>query len=359
MIINPIAGMGGAVGLHGTDGDLRRRALALGAVPIAPRRATRGLRRLSAVPQLRIWAAAGEMGADAIRSLGREASTIGEVPSSPTTGADTQAAARAMRDAEVDLILFAGGDGTARDIAGAVGEGTPLLGIPTGVKMHSAVFGATPEAAGETAARFLLDPERAPLRAREVMDASPEGGGVESFLTARVPYARGLLQSGKATAAATDEGDLDLLCAEIAREMEAGRLYILGPGTTVGRIKNRLGAGTVTGVDAVRDGQLAAGDASSSRLLELLAMGREATIVLGVIGGQGFLLGRGNQQIGPEVIRRVGENNVLILAGEEKLRRLDPPVLRVDLGTEEPDPALLGYRPVRTAPGRRMIMKVV
>ncbi len=361
VIINPIAGMGGAVGLHGTDGDRHRRALARGAVPIAPQRAARGLRKLSAVPapQLRIWAAAGEMGADAVRSLGREATTVGEVPASPTTRADTQAAARAMRDAEADLILFAGGDGTARDIAAAVGEGTPLLGIPTGVKMHSAVFGATPEAAGETAARFLLDPERTPLRAREVLDAAPGSGGVESFLTARVPYARGLLQSGKAAMSAADEGDLDLLCAEIAREMEAGRLYILGPGTTVGRIKNHLGAGTISGVDAVQNGRLVAGDASAARLLELLTPGREAAIVLGVIGGQGFLLGRGNQQISPEVIRRVGESNVLILAGEEKLRLLDPPVLRTDLGTEEPDPALLGYRRVRTAPGRRMIMKVV
>lgn len=360
VIINPIAGMGGAVGLHGTDGGAHRRAAALGAVPIAQKRARRGLRGPCSLPELRIWAAAGEMGAEAVRSLGREAATVGEVGAGPTTREDTQAAARAMREAAVDLILFAGGDGTARDIASVIGEGTPLLGIPTGVKMHSGVFGATPEEAGETAARFLAQSGRDSLRTREVLDAAPDGGAVESFLTAQVPYVRGLLQAGKSLSGAADDRALDLLCAETAREMMPGRLYILGPGTTVGRIKDHLGlAGTMAGVDAVADGRLVAGDASSSRLLELLAEGREATIVLGVIGGQGFLLGRGNQQISPEVIRRAGEENVLILAGEEKLRLLDPPVLRVDLGTEQPAPALLGYRRVRTAPGRRTIMKVV
>ena len=361
VIINPIAGMGGAVGLHGTDGGAHRRAAALGAVPIAGKRARRGLRRPCSLPEVRIWAAAGEMGAEAVRSLGREAATVGEIGAGPTTREDTQAAARAMREAAVDLILFAGGDGTARDIASVIGDQTPLLGIPTGVKMHSGVFGATPEEAGETAVRFLRQAGRASLRTREVLDATPDGdGAVESFLTAQVPYVRGLLQSGKSLSGAADDRALDLLCAETAREMAPGRLYILGPGTTVGRIKDHLGiAGTMAGVDAVRDGRLAAGDASSSRLLELLAEGGEATIVLGVIGGQGFLLGRGNQQISPEVIRRAGEENVLILASEEKLRLLDPPALRVDLGTEEPAPALLGYRRVRTAPGRSAVMKVV
>lgn len=360
VIINPIAGMGGSVGLHGTDGEARRRAEALGAVPIAGRRAVRGLRRLGDAPGARVLAAGGPMGEDIVRSLGWAAETAGPPPSVPTTREDTQAAARAMREAGVDLLLFAGGDGTARDIAEAVGRRTPLLGIPTGVKMHSAVFGGVPEAAGELAARFLQDPGGVSLRTREVLDVEPDSGEVGGFLLASVPYARGLLQSGKATSPAGDDRCLELLCAEIAGEMEPDRLYILGPGATVGLILEHLGLeGTTTGVDAVANGQLAIRDASESQLLELLAGGGEATIILGVIGGQGFLLGRGNQQLSPPVVRRVGEDNVIILAGEEKLRNLDPPLLRVDLGVEKPDPALLGYRRVRTAPGRSIMMKVV
>lgn len=360
VIINPIAGMGGSVGLHGTDGDARRRAEALGAVPIAGKRAVRGLRRLGAAPGARVLAAGGPMGEDIVRSLGWEAETTGPPPSAPTTREDTQAAARAMQEAGADLLLFAGGDGTARDIAEAVGCRTPLLGIPTGVKMHSAVFGGAPEAAGELAARFLKDPDGTSLRKREVLDVSPDSGEVGGFVLASVPYARGLLQSGKAASPAADDRLLDLLCAEIAGEMKAGRLYILGPGATVGLVMQYLGLeGTTAGVDAVADGRLAARDASEARLLELLAEGREATIILGVIGGQGFLLGRGNQQLSPAVIRRVGEDNVIILASEEKLRSLDPPVLRVDTGVEKSDPALLGYRRVRTAPGQSTMMKVV
>ena len=360
VIINPIAGMGGSVGLHGTDGEARRRAEALGAVPIAGKRAIRGLRRLGAAPGARVLAAGGPMGEDIVRSLGWEAETAGPPPSAPTTREDTQAAARAMREAGVDLLLFAGGDGTARDIAEAVGRRIPLLGIPTGVKMHSAVFGGAPEAAGELAARFLQNPGGVELRKREVLDVQPDSGEVGGFLMVSVPYARGLLQSGKATSPVGDDRLLDMLCAEIAGEMEPDRLYILGPGTTVGMVLEHLGLeGTMTGVDAVANGRLAARDASEARLLELLAEGRGAAIILGVIGGQGFLLGRGNQQLSPPVVRRVGEDNVIILASEEKLRSLDPPVLRVDMGVEEPDPALLGYRQVRTAPGQSIIMKVV
>ena len=137
-------------------------------------------------------------------------------------------------------------------------------------------------------------------------------------------------------------------------------MYILGPGTTVARITDHLGLdGTVAGVDAILNKRLVLADATQQQLLELLDTGPPATVLLGVIGGQGFLLGRGNQQIGPAVIRRVGEQNVMILAGEEKLRSLDPPVLRVDTGIETSEPVMLGYRRVHTAPGRSTVMKVV
>lgn len=360
LIINPIAGMGGAVGLHGTDGDSYRRAEELGAAPIAEKRAARALRRLaSALPDLCLLAASGKMGEDAARNAGFCVEAVPVRPQ-PTSSEDTKHAARAMKSAGAALILFAGGDGTARDVAAAVGAETPMLGIPTGVKMHSAVFGAAPEAAGAMAARFVQSPGRVPVLPREVLDAGGGRGGVTEFSVASVPYVRDLLQPGKASAPVGGGFQVDRLCAGLAAGMDRGRLYVIGPGTTAKRILDHLGlGGNAAGVDAVLGGEMVLSDASESQLLELLETGRPAAVFLGVIGGQGFLLGRGNQQISPAVIEQVGEENVMILADEQKVRSLDPPVLRVDTGVETPRPVMLGYRRVHTGPGRSIVMKVV
>ena len=360
LIVNPIAGMGGSVGLHGTDGDSYRRAEALGATRIAAKRAGRALYHLvSSVPGADIVTVSGNMGADAARAAGFDPEVV-SVASEPTTSEDTMTAARAMHSVGVGLILFAGGDGTARDIVREVGDKVPVLGIPTGVKMHSAVFGNTPEAAGAMAARFLNSEGRMRVVPREVLDAAGVPGEVAGFSVASVPFARDLLQPGKATMSLGDDSSLDRLCASLAAGMTPGHVYILGPGTTVARILEHLDlSGTLPGVDVVLDGQVAIANATTGQLLQLLDDGHPATIYLGVIGGQGFLLGRGNQQLSPEVIERVGEQNVVILAGEEKVRLLDPPVLRVDTGVETSRPVMLGYRRVHTAPGRSLVMKVI
>ena len=359
LIINPIAGMGGAVGLHGTDGDSYLRAAEKGASPVAEKRAVRALHRLySSHPGADITAASGRMGEDAARKSGFDPDTV-PVRSGQTTSEDTKAAARAMKSAGAALILFAGGDGTARDVVEAVGAEAPILGIPTGVKMHSAVFGATPEAAGDMAARFVKSPDRMRVIPREVLDAGGPGE-VTGFSIASVPYVRELLQTGKAVSPIGGGGRVDRLCADLAAGLAPDRLYILGPGTTTKRILGHLGLpAAAAGVDAVLNNEAVLFDAAESQLLELLETGRRAAVVLGVIGGQGFLLGRGNQQISPAVIERVGEENIMILADEEKVRRLDPPVLRVDTGVESSRPVMLGYRRVHTAPGRSIVMKVV
>ena len=360
LIVNPIAGMGGSVGLHGTDGDTFRQAARLGATPIAEKRAARALYQLaSALPDIEVLTASGSMGADVARDAGLDPGVI-PVMSEPTRSGDTRAVARVMKSAGLDLIIFAGGDGTARDIVGVVGTDVAVVGIPTGVKMHSAVFGNTPEAAGAMAIRFLQSPDKVKVVPREVLDAGSQPGQVSDFSIASVPFVRNLLQPGKATTSLGDDSSLDRLCASLASGMTSEHVYILGPGTTVARILDHLDlSGTPAGVDVVLNRQVAMSNATAGQLLELLARGRPATIYLGVIGGQGFLLGRGNQQISPEVIEQVGEENVIILAGEEKVRLLDPPVLRVDTGVETSRPVMLGYRRVRTAPGRSTVMKVV
>jgi predicted polyphosphate/ATP-dependent NAD kinase len=268
-----------------------------------------------------------------------------------------------MAAAGVEIILFAGGDGTARDIAAAA-PGVPLLGIPAGVKMHSAVFAASPASAGHLLAAILRAPAGAfPFREAELVDideAALRNGVLATRLygVANVPLAPASMQASKAGSPASDEEALDALARTIVREMEPGRLYVLGCGSTIGRIKQHLGfEGTLLGIDVVLDGRPIATDVGHDRLLRLVA-GARAHIIVSVTGGQGFVFGRGNQQISPDVLKAVGRGNVTIVTGARKLALLDPAVLRVDTGDGETDAMLTGYWPVRTAPRRATMMRV-
>jgi predicted polyphosphate/ATP-dependent NAD kinase len=363
LIVNPIAGMGGKVGLKGTDGATLAAALERGAEPVAAGRALRALERLKPVRDgLRLVTWAGAMGGAVAERAGLTAEVIGGEAGTATSAADTREAAAAMRDCA--LVLFAGGDGTARDVHDALGGEVPVLGIPTGVKMHSAVFATSPGAAGELASAWLAGEPTIRLREAEVMDvdeAALREGRVSARLHgyARVPFARHLVQRAKAGSFVPDEAALDGLAGEVAAEMEPGRLYILGPGTTTRRVLERLGLrGTLLGVDAVRDRRLVGAALGEAGLLALLEGGGPATIIVGVTGGQGFLFGRGNQAISAEVIRRVGRDSITVLAGAEKLAALDPCCLRVDTGDPEVDRLLAGFVRVRTAPGRASVMRV-
>jgi predicted polyphosphate/ATP-dependent NAD kinase len=360
LIVNPVAGIGGRYALKGSDDAVAvAAALERGAAPVAPLRARRALVRVKAfAPAVEVIAPAGAMGAALAAEVGLRVTHLRFVPAEPTSAADTRAAARELAERGVDLILFAGGDGTARDIVGAAGTSVPVLGVPAGVKMRSGVFGTSPEQAGDAAGRFVARPQHFGLVEREVLDAPDASLESDLFAIARVPHVPGRLQQGKATATAGD-AELTALCEEIARELEPGRVYLLGPGTTTGRILDALGlTGTPLGVDAVRDGALLEADLDEEGILRLLGDGVEATLVLGVIGGQGFLLGRGNQQISARVLRRVGAGNVVVVAGADKVEALDPAVLHVDLGDGGRDHALDGYVRVRVAPGRSIVLRV-
>ncbi|WP_028062135.1 ATP-NAD kinase family protein [Solirubrobacter soli] len=343
LVVNPIAGMGGRVALRGTDGpEALRLARERGAVPLAGERARRALARLPL--EIRLVAAPGAMGADVAAAAGLRCETTGTTCAVDTTAADTWAAAAEMRARRVDLLLFAGGDGTARDIHDAIGVEVPLVGIPTGVKMHSGVFAATPDAAGRAAAAYLLRPGE--LQQADIADVDEEAARDDRVATrlygeARVPRAPQIL-AAKAPSPAGD-GGLQALC-EALRWLPG--VTLLGPGTTTARIRR----GTLLGVDALLDGELIATDLDEQRLLEIDA----DRLILGVVGGQGSLLGRGNQQLSPRVLRRIPE--LTIVASADKLARLD--CLRVDTGDDELDAKLCGYTRVHTAPGRTTVMKV-
>jgi predicted polyphosphate/ATP-dependent NAD kinase len=361
LIINPIAGMGGPVGLHGTDGaDTLTHARALGAVPRAQERTIRALRQMARTGPHEILAASGAMGEDAL-AAGGLASLVVHPAREPSGAGDTREAARTMAAAGAGAILFAGGDGTARDVFEAVGRSVLLLGIPTGVKMHSAVFAVTPEAAGQLAARLLDRTARIEECDAEVMDrdeAGPAAPAARLFGYARTPRERRLIQSAKAGIGTSDEGSLDAACAAIAASMQPGRLYLLGPGTTTARILEMLGMrGSLLGVDAVRDGAVLGRDLSEDDVLRLLGAG-PATAIVGVIGGQGCLFGRGNQQIGALALRRIGRDNVVVVATFEKLASLAPQRLFVDTGDPAVDAMFDGYIQVVVGPGRTVMMRV-
>lgn len=364
LIINPIAGLGGPAGLKGTDGAAAQgQALALGARPQSASRAGRALAGLSALRDgIELVCAPGAMGTDLAASLGFRHRTVGTAASS-TTARDTRDAAAAMVKEGVTLIIFAGGDGTARDVFDAA-PGIALLGVPTGVKMHSGVFGTSPEAAGRVAALVLAsEPARVAWREAEIMDIDEEAlrlGHVAARLYgyARSPVERMAMQNCKTPSRTDDDPALEALARRIVREMDPGVLYVLGCGTTMRKIKRQLGGdGTLLGVDVALDGRLIATDVDEARLLRLTG-GVPFKVITGVTGGQGFVFGRGNQQISAAVLQRAGRDNVMIVTSQSKLVLLDPPCLRVDTGDRKVDAMLAGYMRVHTAPGHTMMMRI-
>jgi predicted polyphosphate/ATP-dependent NAD kinase len=371
LVVNPIAGIGGRVGLKGSDGaEIVERALALGAVPQAGARTVRALARLrSDAPagSFELLVAPGPMGADPARAAGVPARVVGELPPTAagvTTAEDTRRIARSLVEGEgVDVLLFGGGDGTAADVLVAVGSTSPVIGIPAGVKIHSSAFAVTPGAAGALAAMLARGTRLRDAEA-EVLDLDEDAyrrGEVAPRLVGylRVPQERRLLQARKAPSPAGEVAALEAIAADVVEGMEPGRGYILGPGTTVRAVAERLGvAKTLVGVDAVRDGALVATDAAEDDLLALASEGPIAVVVT-PIGGQGFIFGRGNQQIGPAVLRRAGRERVIVVATPWKLASLGGRPLRVDTGDPEVDAWLAGHLRVTTGYGDRAMCRVV
>jgi predicted polyphosphate/ATP-dependent NAD kinase len=364
LIVNPLAGIGGRVALKGSDGlETQRRALELGAIPEALSRATLGLLPLAELRgQLEVVTFPQEMGETSARNAGFTPNVIGEIHSGATSAEDTQRAAREMSALGVHLLLFAGGDGTARDICSALPAQYPCFGIPAGVKIHSAVYATSPRHAGELARLYLEGKAR--LREAEVLDLDEDAyraGQISPRLhgTLYVPYRPLLLQNQKAPSPSSEKRQAQAIAADVIEQMQAGMAYILGPGTTTRAVAEALKLEkTLVGVDVVRDGKLIARDVTHSQLLRLLET-MPAQIIVTPIGGQGFLFGRGNQQIGPEVIRKIGRENILVVSTSDKLRALRSQPFLVDTGDSAVDALLAGYFTVITGYKERVMYKAV
>jgi predicted polyphosphate/ATP-dependent NAD kinase len=348
-LINPVAGMGGAVGLKGTDG-LAEEARSRGARPRAADRARACLRLLSRdARNLHFFTASGEMGESALGEYALQYEVVYQAPQESGSN-DTKAACQAFLENGADLILFCGGDGTARDVASKI-DRVPILGIPAGVKMHSGVFAVSPEAAAELTLGFVRGEFKA--RDTEVVDVDEElyrSGVLQTrlYAIAKTPYQPVLVQDRKRIYSSSSEEEFKDQIALFAGEfMRDGSAYIMGAGTTTGRIAEHLGVEkTLLGVDVVQNGRQILKDAAEKDLLDLLDRVKSAKIIISPIGAQGFILGRGSQQISAAVLRKAGPENLIIVSTPHKLAELS--YLLVDTGDRDLDRSLSGKRLVVT-----------
>lgn len=343
-LINPIAGMGGKVGLKGTDG-VYRKAVELGAEPIAKDRAEKALEKMKNHHEW--FTAAGIMGENSIKKFfpDDEINMVYEVPEDEigeTEAGDTHEAVRSFLEEDVELIIFCGGDGTARDVFEEVEDEVPILGIPAGVKMHSGVFGINPEAS----ARLFNDwvEGEADIGTVEIMDLDEERyreGEWEIKLhgEALSIYEPHYIQLGKQSYRSVKEEDMKFDIARyIIEEMEhhPDHIFVLGPGSTTAKIQKNLGLEyTILGVDILKNKEIVDLDVAEKEILKASEDAEGMKIAVSVIGNQGFFLGRGNQQISPKVVRKAGLTNIYILATPTKLKKT--PHIRADTGDEELD----------------------
>lgn len=360
LVVNPVAGMGGSVGLKGTDGDCYRKALEMGARPVTPFRTRDFLNNLTKTDLFHFYTASGKMGEDILKDQGLEYTVIGQIRVN-TSAEDTKKIFGLMVKEKMDLIVFVGGDGTARDVYDSLRLEIPVIGVPSGVKVFSSVFALSARAAASMLERFL---EGAELQEEEVLDIDEEAfrGKILSarlYGYLKVPMARELLQAGKkaSSTGTSARENKEEVSRYLDEEMEENVLYLLGPGTTIKSLTDRLGIPkTLLGVDAVNNGKLLRSDVNEKDILELYGHYPRRKIIVTPLGGNGFIFGRGSRQFTPEVLAQTGKENIILAGDRDKITCLD--CLHVDTGDLEVDKSLAGMREVIVGFNERIILEV-
>ncbi|WP_300317264.1 ATP-NAD kinase family protein [Idiomarina sp.] len=365
LVVNPYAGIGGAIALKGSDGaDIREKALKAGAERKAMQRAETALKILQNYQkQLDFVTCGGEMGANVLKSLGFSYQTVFNPNTQETSSDDTKQAVKAIIDKNVDILLFAGGDGTARDVYSVVPDNQLVLGIPAGVKIHSGVYAISPTAAGRVIEKILKG-ELSSIHESDVMDID-ESAFREGIVKARrygemsVPAELEYVQAVKMGGKESDELVLDDIAAEVIERVD-DELLVMGSGSTVAAIMEDMGLeNTLLGVDLVQNETLVKSDVTEKELFEAVSNAPNSVkLIITLIGGQGHLFGRGNQQLSPRVIRAIGKDNIWVVATKAKLKSLNNQPLRVDTGDCELDNELSGTIRVITGYHDEVLMPV-
>jgi len=348
LLVNPVAGMGGSVGLKGTDGEIYQTALQLGAKPVTPARAMEFLSHIRRKDSIELFVAPGKMGEEYVEDIGIPITVVGII-GQETSAKDTKRITADMLAKGVDLLILVGGDGTARDVYDAIGLKLPVVAVPAGVKVFSSVFAFSTRAAAEMVDAFVAGTD---VIEEEVLDIDEDAfreGRLDSRLYGylSVPNVKSLLQGGKeASAVGRSAAETKKeIAAYIVEGMDIEALYLLGPGTTLKAIADEVGIKkTLLGVDAVFNRKLVGSDLNEHGILELFKQFERRKIIVTPIGGNGFIFGRGSKQFTSEVISQVGRENIIAVGTKDKLNKLD--CLRVDTGDFELDKQLSGYMDV-------------
>ncbi len=357
IIVNPIAGMGGSVGLKGTDGEIYKKAIELGAKPTTPQRIEETLSLIKR-KDVYFMVAPGKMGEDYIKKFDFKYEVVSKI-GEETNATDTKRIVKEMLEKGIELLIFVGGDGTARDIYDVLELKTPVVGIPSGVKMFSPVF-----ALSTTAAAEIINNETDQFIEKEVLDIDEEAFragtlGAKLYGYLKVPKNPSLLQGKKEPSNVSKPEELSKkeIAQYLLENIESDALYILGPGTTLATVAEKLGVQkTLLGIDAVFNGQLVGSDLNEKGLLELIKKYRKTKITLTPIGGNGFIFGRASKQFTPEVLKLIDKKDMIIVATEDKISRLD--CLRVDTGDIKIDNKLQGFVKVITGYKTETIIEI-
>ncbi len=370
LIINPLAGIGGRVGLKGSDGeDIQQLAMQRGAVPLAQARMAQTLACIAPYKaQVHIYTAAHDMGESLCRRLGFAYTVVSEAPAEHTCASDTEHAVRQCVAQGVDLLIFAGGDGTARNIYHAL-QGVesytvpPVIGVPAGCKIHSSVYAVTPAHAGELLA-LIIKGRALSLGEASVMDIDEDAfrqDNVKARLHGylKVPAENQFMQNMKEGGVSHETLALQDIAVGMIEAMEEDTVYLLGSGTTPKAILDEMQLpATLLGIDAVKNQQLIAQDLGEKQILQLLDKYKKVRLITTIIGGQGHLFGRGNQQISPQIIKRLGMKNIDIIATAEKIHSLNGQPVRVDTGDENLNKMLYGMVSVTTGYDEKIFYRI-
>jgi len=362
-VVNPIAGMGGKVGLKGTDGVLKQ-AIKLGAKPVAPDKANETIREFisnySKKDEIQWFICSGKMGADELIKAGLKNMEIVYSPSSKETNSDdTKNACKKFLEKKVDLILFCGGDGTARDIFEIVSTKIPILGIPAGVKMHSGVFGITTNASAKMLHEFVN--KRLTIGDAEIMDLDEVRYRKGEWNIRLFGIAKGIveptyIQVGKTTFESVSDDEIkDELSEHVIDEIEQNNdyLFLFGSGGTIDYIAKKIGIkNTLLGIDAVYKKKVIGNDLNEKGILKFLEKYSKVKVILSPIGAQGFILGRGNLQLSSKVISKIGLDNIIIISTPAKLA--STPIIRVDTGDKKLDNMFAGKEFMMVVIGYRL-----
>jgi len=345
-LINPIAGMGGKVGLKGTDGVVKE-ALKLGAKPIASKKAEETIRDFlknnSDIKDVEWFTCSGKMGEDILKNAKvKDFKIVYNLNNRVTSPTDTRNVCKKFLEKKVDIILFCGGDGTVRDIYEIVKDAVPLLGIPSGVKMHSGVFGINTSATAKML--FEFKNKRLTIGDAEIMDLDEERyrqgiWNIKLFGIAKGIVEPTYVQVGKSIFESVSDNEVkDEIADHIIDEMKENQnyLYFFGSGGTINYIADKIGVkNTLLGIDAFYNNKIIGVDLNEEKILKILKKFSNSKIILSPIGAQGFILGRGNLQLSPKVIRKIGLDNIIVVSTPAKLA--STPVIRVDTGDKKLD----------------------